>query len=81
MHDILIGLFMGFLGVFFPNARTLNMIAGHRFKALFFHIFASAMWAVSIYKAAQFNLYFILGNMCGGAVAIYILASKQRNKK
>ena len=81
MLDLLIGLVMGYLGLFFPNARVLNMIAGNRAKAVFYHVFASAMWAISIYKAAQLNLYFIIGNMIGGAVAIYYLTNKQRKQK
>ena len=77
MNDIALGFIMGFMGLFFPNARTLSMIAGHKFKAVAFHVVSSILWATSIYYAAQLNLHFIFGNLIGGSLAIYILTSRQ----
>lgn len=77
MNDILLGFIMGFLGLFFPNARTISMLAGNKLKAVGFHMISSMLWAIAIYYAAQMNLNFIMGNVVGGSIAIYILTARQ----
>ena len=78
MHDLLLGLVLGYLGLYFPNSRTLHMIKGERLQAVVYHVLASILWAFSIYYAAQLNFYFICGNIISGSIAIYQLTNKQR---
>lgn len=81
MIDTLIGLVMGYMGLFFPNSRTINMLQGNKIQAVLFHMVSSILWATSIYFAAKLNIQFIIGNMLGGAFAIYYLTHKQGKLK
>lgn len=81
ISNLLLGLLVGFVGLFLPNLRTMKMLDGHYIQVFFIHILASVMLIVFTLLVAKGVIPFMVGNTIGGSVAVTYLSYKRSKKK
>lgn len=78
MMNFLLGLFIGFVGLWFPNLRIITMLEGKVVQSFFLQIVSSLVLTVFTTLAAHGIISFIVGNTLGGGIAVALLAYKKR---
>lgn len=76
--NFLLGLLIGFVGLWFPNLRIITMLEGKITQSFFLQIVSSITLTIFTTLAAHGVMSFIVGNTLGGAIAVAILAYKKK---
>jgi len=80
LEEVLLGLFMGIIGVGLPTIRMINVLEGKCANVFFISLLASVNMYAFTRFAIQDNYYWMVANALGAAIGVTVIAYRRKNR-